>query len=354
MTNENNNVNTNVNDSTKVATVESTNALPSNEQKIPENIQAFNKHREQFKVNKYSHKTQDVTGKQEGSTPKVEEPAKQNGNIENPPAEPFNLEVEAAKHHDYKGDDKTKNAFKSYSHAQKELTRKSQETAELKNQLLQHKALLARFDNFIKKDEKGNPIDWNFPQQADTQKREDNTNVTPPEPTEEEFVSNYPEAMKKIRAIQKWELEQKEKEIFQKLEDKQKNKTEEQKRLEIQKKIKETILSSARTAIEEYPDIANENSELRKLSIEILRTDPVLGNSPNHPKYAAELAAKRLGILSKTEIEKLNSKTNKENNNNNLTSIIGGGNSGNSSIKDDTPDNLKNWRKENEKFKVRR
>lgn len=197
------------------------------------------------------------------------------------------------------------------------------------------KSLLNRYDNLLKKDEQGEPIEWDF------------TSLSKPieviaEPTDEEWDINPKLAVKKeIERNQAILKEQIRKEIFDSLKEKEQKLVIEQAKINFDKAWNESFVK----AVKDFPDYKKEDSELRLKAEEIYNEDPEKWGSMANANYRlAALASLELGKVSKKVVTKEVKKS----------TLMGLGQKTNSTIKtNNIPKHLQDFKDAEERFKKR-
>lgn len=168
-----------------------------------------------------------------------------------------------------------------YKELQSHSTRVSQELAELRKQNEQFNRLLHPLQHRLKFDENGNPIGWNTSEPEP---------IKPPErPSQDDWLDDPDKAREMEDAYQDWRMEQKLKERESASQQRQEEEQRKQSFIEIKQ-------NSVNQASELFPDLKDENSELRQKCEEFFRSHPHLLQDPLAPLTVAKSIAFDLGI----------------------------------------------------------
>jgi hypothetical protein len=238
---------------------------------------------------------------------------------------------------------------KRYKDLQADYTRKNQQAS----QKIKHlEKLITKFDKYLKKDENGEPIEWDFSEldkQSDSKKDD-----TPPEPTEDDWLENPKKAtemaLKREKYLWKKEL-QAEKDAER---EQTKKEREEAERINKEKAEFDAAWDDSldRAAKEwAHADFTNLESPIQKKMHELVEEDPSLAEHPNANVIVARMAAAVLCIPPKNKnIPKDQTIKNEIGSKKILTGSPGNGST--SSNKSDIPEAIKKHREEKEKFKA--
>jgi len=265
-----------------------------------DDIKGFEEHEKQFLSSDYLE-YQSKISKQEEQSPEEEkkeevtetaeskeEEVKETPQEETPVEQTESVSNEEQETESVQEEQKTQKEIdweKRFKDTQAQYTRSQQELAEYRKSVAQRDKLLNRFDNRIKRDEFGNPIDWDF---SDTQEKQ---REIPQPPDEDLWIENPKEAAEKLADYRDYLRDQKEA--------KRERERAEKEQAEVYQRAWE---ESDKKAVEEYPELLNQNSEIFKEVVSIVEAHPEFQNMPDAPYVIAELAAARIGKRSQSNV----------------------------------------------------
>ena len=149
---------------------------------------------------------------------------------------------------------------------------------QIQNKLQKREKVLSKFENFLVKDESGDPVDWDF---GKPKPNELSPDILQKDPAE--FISHLTKSVESSIERQLSARLKAEREVAQ---------------MELQKKEWSRIADeSYNQALTEFPDLKDQTSDLFKRAVSILQSDTILQQNPKGDYYAALLAAKELGRI---------------------------------------------------------
>lgn len=143
---------------------------------------------------------------------------------------------------------------------------------DIKSKLDRREKLLSQFDNFLDKDETGEPVDWNFERQSSK------------EVSHEELIKDPKRFLDHMSQT-----------IDSQLEQRFRAREETTRQEQLTTRWRQDADDAYQRATTEFPELTDKNSELFKKTIEVLKADEFLQRNPRGDYLATLMAARELG-----------------------------------------------------------